>query len=44
VITLTNINCSYDCIYQKNGMCECNNTIGKNLSSETDCIYYEKKQ
>lgn len=42
VIILANINCTHDCIYQKNGMCECDNISNKILSSEKDCVYYQK--
>lgn len=44
VFNLTNINCSYDCIYQDNGICNYEAVNRKKIGSEKDCIYYEKRK
>lgn len=43
VCNLTNINCSYDCIFQENGLCNLETIKNKKLNSDKDCVYYEKR-
>lgn len=44
VLGLTNINCSANCIYQKEGKCTLENISAKAISFNSNCAYfYEKK-
>ena len=38
--TLTNINCSSNCKYQKDGKCELDKIQLQKFSGNTDCIYF----
>ncbi len=40
VIVLTNINCSENCIYQKDGKCSLENINGRKVTSWNDCAYF----
>ncbi|MBS5857257.1 MAG: hydroxymyristoyl-ACP dehydratase [Clostridia bacterium] len=40
---MTNINCSLNCIYQKDGKCNYNLIIPSNISSHFDCAYFIEK-
>ena len=37
---MTNINCSANCIYQKDGKCSFENIYAKPLTLGSDCAYY----
>ena len=37
---MTNINCSSDCIYQKDGKCTFDSIISKRLTTNSNCAYY----
>ena len=40
---MTNINCSSNCIYQKDGKCTFDNIISKELTSNDNCAYFTEK-
>jgi len=40
---LTNINCSENCKYQKDGNCFFENINQKKMTSHTDCAYFTPK-
>ena len=40
VIILTNINCSENCIYQKDGKCSFENINQQKITSHKDCAYF----
>ncbi|MBO5004754.1 MAG: hypothetical protein J6D03_05845 [Clostridia bacterium] len=40
---MTNINCSSDCIYQKDGKCSYENIVTKKATPSFDCTYYLSK-
>jgi hypothetical protein len=40
---LTNINCSENCKYQKDGNCSFENINQKKITSHTDCAYFTPK-
>ena len=40
---LTNINCSENCIYQKDGNCSFENINQKKMTAYTDCAYFTPK-
>lgn len=42
VIYLTNINCSENCIYQKDGKCSFENIGHQKITPNGDCAYYTK--
>lgn len=42
VISLTNINCSSNCLYQKDGKCTLEKVDSKPIISTSDCIYFTK--
>ena len=42
VINLTNINCSENCIYQKDGKCLFENIGHQKLTPNDDCVYFTK--
>ena len=37
---MTNINCSANCIYQKDGKCSFENICAKPITLGTDCAYF----
>lgn len=39
---MTNINCSSDCIYQKDGKCKFDSVTAMTVTNETSCAYYAK--
>ncbi|MCX7714201.1 MAG: hydroxymyristoyl-ACP dehydratase [Clostridia bacterium] len=41
---MTNINCSSNCIYQKNGNCSLDSVKSCVLCSDGNCIYYTQKE
>ena len=41
---MTNINCSSNCIYQENGVCNLENNIIKKITSTKDCAYFVDSQ
>ncbi len=41
---MTNINCTNDCVYQKDGKCALDSVNAANLTFHTECIYYTPKQ
>jgi len=43
VIFLTNINCTSNCIYQKDGKCNYELISESQISSTLDCAYFVKK-
>lgn len=44
VYNLTNIKCSYNCIFQSGGFCNLQKVKAKPLNTKTDCIYYEENK
>jgi len=40
---MTNINCSANCIYQKDGKCSYEDTHAKFLTLGSDCAYFSPK-
>ena len=40
MVVLTNINCSANCIYQKDGKCSYENIFAKTLTVGADCAYF----
>ena len=43
MIVLTNINCSENCIYQKDGKCSFENINQQKITYYTDCAYFTAK-
>jgi hypothetical protein len=43
VINLTNINCSSNCIYQKDGKCYFENISTTRVTPSNDCAYFISK-
>ncbi|HJJ06352.1 MAG: hypothetical protein U0O04_01655 [Clostridia bacterium] len=41
---MTNINCSSDCVYQKDGKCCYENILAKKITPSADCAYYLSKK
>lgn len=41
---LTNINCSADCVYQKDGKCCFENILFQTSTPSLDCAYFLKKE
>jgi hypothetical protein len=41
---MTTINCSLNCIYQADGMCNLENTTMQSISSNPECIYYQERE
>lgn len=37
---MTNINCSSECIYQKDGKCNLENVSVSNVYGDDKCVYY----
>lgn len=42
VISLTNINCTLDCIYQINGNCSYDIISSSTLCTSSECAYYTR--
>ena len=42
MISLTNINCTLDCIYQIDGKCSYDIISNSNLCTNSECAYYSK--
>ena len=42
MISLTNINCTLDCIYQIDGQCSYDIISNSNLCTNSECAYYSK--
>ncbi|MCI8999390.1 MAG: hydroxymyristoyl-ACP dehydratase [Clostridia bacterium] len=40
---MTNINCSANCVYQKDGKCCLENTSFQTVTPASDCAYFLKK-
>ena len=40
---MTNIKCTYKCVFQNNGICNLESVSAKKINSDNDCIYYEEK-
>lgn len=40
---MTTINCSYNCIHQKDGKCTLDNAIINSISITSDCVYFQEK-
>jgi|GEM_PF-765798 len=40
---MTTINCSSNCIHQKDGKCMLNNTIISSVSFTSDCVFFQEK-
>ena len=43
VVSLTNINCSSDCVYQKDGKCCFENISKQQVTPNNNCAYYLSK-
>lgn len=43
VIKLTTINCTSECVHQKDGKCTLINTTKQTISNNSDCAYFQKK-
>ena len=43
VIILTNINCSSNCVYQKEGKCTFENISSKRATPDSKCAYFLSK-
>jgi len=43
VISLTNINCTANCIYQKDGKCTYEGTFAKTVTFSSNCAYFSSK-
>lgn len=41
---MTIINCSLNCIYQADGICNLENTTMLSISTHPECIYYQEKE
>ncbi len=41
---MTTINCSLNCIYQADGMCNLENTTMSSISTNPECVYYQEKE
>ena len=39
---MTNINCTSDCIYQKDGKCTYSFIVCKTITPNSNCAYYSK--
>ena len=44
LIVVTNINCSIDCIYQKDGKCKLESVTAMPVTPDSRCAYYKKQQ
>ena len=44
VIVLTNINCSANCVYQKDGKCCFENVSLQTVTPASNCAYYIQKE
>lgn len=41
---MTNINCSFNCIYQKDGKCNLDNvTVAASVTSTNSCAYFKER-
>ena len=43
ILNLTNINCTENCIYQKDGKCSYENTSAKTVTFSSNCAYFSPK-
>ncbi|NLB80638.1 MAG: hypothetical protein GX800_03265 [Clostridiaceae bacterium] len=41
---MTNINCSSDCIYQKDGNCTLESVTLMAVTTDNSCAYYQKRK
>ena len=41
-VIMTNINCTADCIYQKEGKCTYSLIFCKTITPNSNCVYYSK--
>ncbi|OQB16115.1 MAG: hypothetical protein BWY15_00244 [Firmicutes bacterium ADurb.Bin193] len=41
---MTNINCSSDCIYQKDGKCKLESVTAMAVTPDNTCAYYAKEK
>lgn len=44
VISVTNINCTSSCLYQKDGKCTLENVSVQITKPTNDCIYFKNKE